>query len=164
MAYFQYFPQITYDVRGDKKTIRSEIITNVLVRVRKKIKVLNTAFFEQVFLNDGDRPDTIAHQFYDDSQLHWIVLYANYMSNPYYDWPMSYFDLQKFVDKKYPNNSNGIHHYEDEEGWVVDSDVAGSVPITNFVYEEKINDENRSINVIKPEFIPRIIQELKDLI
>ena len=48
------------------------------------------------FIQDGDRADTLAHQIYGDSTLHWIIMYANYMTNPYYDWPLAYYDLRKF--------------------------------------------------------------------
>jgi len=162
MAYFEYFPTIAYDVRGDKNNRRVQGITNILVRIRKKMNVINSAFFEQYFINDGDRADTIAHQIYGDSTLHWVVLYANYMTNPYYDWPLPYFDLQKFVAKKYAD-INGVHHYEDTDGYEVDSDVAGATAITNFVYEETLNDLKRTINVIRPEYIKQVIKEFKKL-
>ena len=164
MAYFDYFPTIGYDVRGEKNNSRVQAITNVLVRIRKKLNVVNSAFFEQYFISDGDRADTIAHELYDDSTLHWVVLYANYMTNPYYDWPMPYFDLQKFVAKKYPDNINGIHHYEDADGYEVDSDASGATAVTNFVYEETMNDSKRSINIIRGEYIPQILQEFKTFI
>jgi hypothetical protein len=164
MAYFEYFPTIGYDVRGEKNNSRVQAITNVLVRIRKKLNVVNSAFFEQYFISDGDRADTIAHELYDDSTLHWVVLYANYMTNPYYDWPMPYFDLQKFVAKKYPDNINGIHHYEDADGYEVDSDASGATAVTNFLYEETKNDEKRTINIIRGEYLPQILEEFKTFI
>jgi hypothetical protein len=162
MAYFEYFPTIAYDVRGDKNNKRVQAITNVLVRVRKKMDVINSAFFEQYFINDGDRADILAHQFYGDSTLHWVIMYANYMTNPYYDWPLPYFDLQKFVAKKY-TNINGVHHYEDVDGYEVDSDAVGATAVTNFVYEETLNDEKRTINVIRGEYVKQVINEFKKL-
>jgi len=162
MAYFSYFPTIGYDVRGEKNNIRVQNITNVLIRIRKKMNVINSAFFEQYFISDGDRADTLAHQIYGDSTLHWVVLYANYMTNPYYDWPLPYFDLQKFVAKKYAD-INGVHHYEDTDGYEVDSDVAGATAVTNFVYEETKNDEKRTINIIRPEYIQQVLKEFKKL-
>ena len=164
MAYFEYFPTIAYDVRGEKNNKRVQGITNVLVRIRKKMNVINSAFFEQYFINDGDRADTLAHQFYGDSTLHWVIMYANYMTNPYYDWPLPYFDLQKFVAKKYPDNINGIHHYEDADGYEVDSDASGATAVTNFVYEEILNDGKRPINIIRVEYISQILQEFKTFI
>ena len=164
MAYFDYFPTIGYDVRGEKNNSRTQAITNVLVRIRKKINVINASLFEQYFINDGDRADILAHQFYGDSTLHWVIMYANYMTNPYYDWPLPYFDLQKFVAKKYPDNINGIHHYEDADGYEVDSDASGATAVTNFVYEETLNDSKRSINIIRGEYLPQVLQEFKTLI
>ena len=163
MAYFEYFPTIGYDVRGEKNNRRVQAITNVLVRIRKKLNVVNSAFFEQYFINDGDRADTMAHQFYDDSTLHWVIMYANYMTNPYYDWPLPYFDLQKFVAKKYAD-INGVHHYEDEDGFTVDSTVAGAKAITNFVHEETMNDQKRTINIIRAEYLPQVLEEFKTFI
>jgi hypothetical protein len=164
MAYFEYFPTIAYDVRGEKNNKRVQGITNVLVRIRKKMNVINSAFFEQYFINDGDRADILAHQFYGDSTLHWVIMYANYMTNPYYDWPLPYFDLQKFVAKKYPDNINGIHHYEDADNYEVDSTASGATAVTNFVYEETLNDSKRSINIIRGEYLPQVLEEFKTLI
>ena len=162
MAYFEYFPTIGYDVRGEKNNTRVQGITNVLVRIRKKLNVINSALFEQHFISDGDRPDILAHQFYGDSTLHWVILYANYMTNPYYDWPLPYFDLQKFVAKKY-DDINGVHHYEDSDKYVVDSTASGATAVTNFVYEETLNDAKRPINIIKSEYITQILKEFKKL-
>lgn len=163
MAYFKYFPTTDYDVRGEKNTTRLQEITNILVRIRKKLNVVNSAFFEQYFISDGDRADTIAHQVYGDSTLHWVVMYANYMTNPYYDWPLTYFDLQKFVAKKY-TDINGVHHYEDADGYEVDSTASGATAITNFVYEETLNDQKRTINIIRPEYLTQVINEFKTFI
>ena len=97
------------------------------------------------------------------------------MTNPYYDWPLTYYDLRKYITKKY-SNVNDIHHYEDEDGNIVDSvnqtganpelqsAVAGAKPITNFTYEELLNDEKRTINIIRSEYIPQILKEFKQSI
>jgi hypothetical protein len=172
MSYFTYFPTTVYDVRGDKNKIRIDRITNVLVRARKKLEITNAGLFEKYFIVDGDRADTLAYQFYRDSTLHWLIMYANYMTNPYYDWPLAYFDLQKFVAKKY-DNINGIHHYEDSDGNEVQEPgtleapgvtASGGIAITNFVYEERLNDKKRTIDIIRIEYVSQIVKEFKKLI
>ena len=163
MAYFSYFPTIAYDVRGTKNDQNIQLITNILVRIRKKLEIINLAFFEQYFVMDGDTPESIAHQVYGDSTLHWIIMYGNYMTNPYYDWPLGYRDLQKFVTKKYAD-INGVHHYEDADKYEVDSTASGATAITNFVYEETLNDAKRQINIIKPEYTQQIVTEFKKII
>ena len=173
MAYFKYFNEIGYDLSREDEDLRIRSITNVLNRTRKKLEITNAAIFEQYFINDGDRADTLAYQFYDDSTLHWIIMYANYMTNPYYDWPLTYFDLQKYIAKKY-DNINGIHHYEDSDGNVVDAPNTIISPsgrtsgpadaITNFVYEERLNDEKRVIDIIRVEYVEQIVNEFKELL
>ena len=175
MAYFNYFPTTVYDVRGDKNNVRIDRVTNVLVRARKKLEITNAAFFEQYFIRDSDRADTLAYQYYGDSTLHWLIMYANYMTNPYYDWPLTYFDLQRYVAKKY-DNINGIHHYEDSDGNEVQEPgtpidvgvppvLAGNATaVTNFIYEERLNDNKRTIDIIRVEYISQIVQEFKKLI
>ena len=162
MAYFKYFPVITYDVRGKKNQFQIDVITNILVRVRKKLDLTNLAFFDEYFLQDGDTPESLAHQVYNDSQLHWIILYTNYMTNPYYDWPLTYFDLQKFVNKKY-SNINATHHYEDADKYEVDSTAPLALAVTNFKHEETVNDAKRMIRVIQPRYIDLVVDEFKRL-
>ena len=165
MAYFKYFPVIEYDVRGTKNELSAQVITDILKRVRKKLEIVNHAYFEQYFVQDGDTPESLAHQVYDDSTLHWIILYGNYMTNPYYDWPLTYFDLQKFVNKKYGvANINNTHHYEDADKYEVDSTASGATAITNFVHEETLNDAKRQINIIQPEYTHQIITEFKKIV
>ena len=165
MAYFKYFPIIPYDIRETKNDVNIQFITNILKRVRKKLEIINTAFFEQYFVREGDTPESLAHQVYGDSTLHWIILYGNYMTNPYYDWPLGYRDLQKFINKKYGvDNVNATHHYEDADKYEVDSTASGATAITNFIYEETLNDAKRSINIIKPEYTRQIISELEKIV
>ena len=165
MAYFKYFPTINYDVRGVKNDSNIQHVTDILKRVRKRLDIVNRAYFEQYFVKDGDTPESLSHQVYSDSTLHWIILYGNYMTNPYYDWPLTYIDLKKFVIKKYGEaNINSTHHYEDADGYEVDSTASGATAVTNFVYEETLNDAKRTINVIKSEYTQEIVSEFKKII
>ena len=78
---------------------------------------------------------------------------------------MTNFDLKKFVDKKYGvANINATHHYEDADKYEVDSTASGATAITNFIYEETLNDAKRNIKVIKIEYVAQIIDELQLLI
>ena len=87
------------------------------------------------------------------------------MTNPYYDWPLTYFDLKKFVDKKYGvANINATHHYEDADKYEVDSTASGATAITNFIYEETLNDARRNIKIIRSEYVQQIVSEFKKII
>ena len=78
---------------------------------------------------------------------------------------MDYFDLKKFVIKKYgAANINDINHHEDTDGYWVDSTAPGAAAVTHFVYEEELNDDKRNINIIRPEFAHDIVKELQQLL
>ena len=176
MAYFKYFPTIDYDIRGDTNQVRFDHVTNILARVLVKCHgwadvdgsaheaLVAVCEFEKHIIMDGEKPEILAHKFYGDSELHWVILYANGASflNPYYDWPMTNFDLQKFVDKKY-TNINATHHYEDADGYEVDSTAPNATVITNFKYEEVKNDAKRVIRIIQPRYVDLVVDEFKRL-
>ena len=74
------------------------------------------------------------------------------------------FDLKKFVDKKYgAANINATHHYEDTDGYQVDSTAPTASAITNFKHEETVNDAKRMIRVIQPRYIDLVVDEFKRL-
>jgi len=166
MAYFKYFPKILYDVRGVLNNDQYDLITNILRRVRMRLALIdNTVFFAQHSIVDGESPEQLAYTFYGDSELHWIILYGQQATNPYYDWPLKYYDLAAFVSKKYGSSKvYDTHHHEDADGYVVDSDASGATAITNFIYEERLNDAKRQLSVIRPEYTGMITNELKTLV
>ena len=166
MAYFAYFPKIYYDVRGVKNNVNVDVITNILERVRLKLNFIQKqAFFAQHFIIDFETPEFLAYKYYGDTELHWIILYSQQATNPYYDWPLTYFDLQKFVNKKYgAANINAIHHYEDADGYEVDSTASGATSVTNFIHEETLNDAKRNLTVIRPEYVGNVVNEFKKLL
>ena len=166
MAYFRYFNKINYDVRGVKNNVNIDVITNILERVRLKLNFIQSqAFFAQHHIIDGETPEFLAYKYYGNTELHWIILYSQQATNPYYDWPLTYFDLQKFVNKKYGvANINAIHHYEDADGYEVDSTAAGATSVTNFIYEETLNDAKRNLTVIRSEYVSNVVNEFKKLL
>ena len=166
MAYFKYFNKINYDVRGVKNNVNIDVITNILERVRLKLNFIqNQAFFAQHHIIDGETPEFLAYKYYGDTELHWIILYSQQATNPYYDWPLTYFDLKKFVNKKYGvANINAIHHYEDADGYEVDSTASGATSVTNFIHEETLNDAKRNLTVIRSEYVSNVVNEFKKLL
>ena len=176
MAYFKYFPKIGYDIRGVENQRQYDRVTNILARVLVKSHgwadiegsitepLAGASYFLKHTIIDGERPDILAHQFYGDSELHWLFFFTNGVKllNPYYDWPLTQYDLKKFVDKKYAN-INAIHHYIDADSYEVDSDAAGATSVTNWIYEETRNDVKRPIRVLQSSMAGMVIDEFKRL-
>ena len=177
MAYFRYYPKIAYDIRGIENDKRHDFVTNILARVLVKCHgwkdvdgssheaLVAACEFEKHIIVDGEKPEILAHQFYGDSELHWIILYANGASllNPYYDWPMTDYDLQKFIAKKYGIYGNVTHHWEDSDGYEVDEDAPIATAVTNAKYEEAVNDAKRVIRIIQPRYVDLVVDEFKRL-
>ena len=123
---FRPYPTISYRVPGTKKNILATDITRrfSVANFIRNAKVT----FDEYTVQDGERPDTIAHGYYDDSTLDWLVLLTNEIQDPYYEWPLSYEQLQTMVLQKYRGRgTNGsdtatfsyvyqtVHHYE----WII---------------------------------------------
>ena len=98
--------------------------------------------------------------------MHWLICYTNGINilHPLYDWPMTQYDLKKFTEKKYGSaNINAIHHYEDANGYQVDSTAAGATSVTNWIYEETLNDSERTISIMQKQYIGQVVDEFKRL-
>jgi len=123
---FRPYPTISYRVPGTKKNILATDITRrfSVANFIRNAKVT----FDEYTVQEGERPDMIAHGYYDDSTLDWLVLLTNEIQDPYYEWPLSYEQLQTMVLQKYRGRgTNGsdtatlsyvyqtVHHYE----WIV---------------------------------------------
>ena len=107
--YFKEFPTIPYDSEGNGKF---KDVKNLLRRVgvRAKIKT-NTSLYDTYDVKNGESPESIAHKLYGDSELHWVILLLNNVTDRFHDWPMSEAQFIQFVNDKY-DNVDAIHHYE----------------------------------------------------
>ena len=102
MGYFNKFPNLYYDVKGNKNY---QVAVDILRRVRINSKAVEGSLYGEYTLKDTDRPDTIAHKLYGDSELHWVILLFNEIHNPYYEWPMPYHEFMRYCENKYPGNA-----------------------------------------------------------
>ena len=156
--FFNLFPKMTFNDMSLVDITRHIVFQDIV----KKYAV----FFEKITIQDGQKPEDIAYDYYQDAGYHWIVLLANDMINPYYDWPLISNNLSKLVNDKY-EDPNGVHHYETNRlsplpiGTIVDESYSSGErdAITNFEYEDRLNESKRSIILVKKDFLPRILDE-----
>ena len=153
----------------------------------------NLSFFTKYEIKGNDRPDNVAAEVYGDSTLDWVILIANNIINIQSEWPMSQTDFDAYLLEKYGNYDtlyNGVHHYETEElkndqgviivaaGLQVESDYSVSyyevltdtlvtrsptITITNYEYEEKIENDKRNIFTLKPRYLNVVIDDMEDM-
>ena len=150
-------------------------------------------FFTKYQVRGDDRPDNVAFEIYKDSTLDWLVLTANNIVNIQDEWPIPNSVFDELMTERYGSYENligGIHHYETIEvkdardvvivkaGLQVEStysvtffdELAGdmrtitpTIPITNYQYEQKINEAKRNIYLLKPKYLQVVRDDLEDL-
>ena len=163
MSFFSKFPKIPYDIKGDKN---EKLVSDILRRVKMRTKLSDVAnLFDTYDVKEGETPEILADILYGDAELHWVILYAHQATNPYYDWPLTYHDLKKFVVKKYGvGNEYEPNHYEDSDGYWVDPIGDDFSTVSHFAHEEAVNDTKRQLMVVRPEHVQDIVAELKNLL
>ena len=70
---------------------------------------------------------------------------------------------KSFIISSVRNFSDAPHHYEDSEGNKT-TISNGNTPVSNFDYEQKFNDDKRSIKYIQSKYVPQLIREFKSFI
>lgn len=153
----------------------------------------NLAFFTKYQIVGDDRPDNIALEVYDDSSLDWLVMVCNNIINIQTEWPMTQQAFDDYVLDKYGSYDalNNIHHYETIElknsqgvvmvpaGLQVQSNYTISfydyfankqvdsgnitVPVTNYEYEEKLENNKRNIFLLKPRYLNVVLDDMDDI-
>ena len=224
--YFQRFPKTFYSL-DDLQSV--QVITSIFLRLLLSDEIKNNfSAYDEYDVRDGETPEMLADVFYDNPELHWVILHTNDILDPRFDWPLSTVNLKSYVENKYAN-INGVHHYEDGSGNQVNANVYlmssseftnfsnGSVivngtntgnavivnkisssnvlvtvsdggfisgdniklasnlsinanitstttvygtAVTNYNYEDDLNESKRRIKIIKPQFVDAIIKEL----
>lgn len=111
MQYFTTLPKI---VKTDSFG-QSLLMTNLMARSSVIPSLLNNAaLFYQYDIQDGDTPESVAYKYYGESYRYWIVLFANQILDPQWNWPMNNLVFASYLNDKYPsiNVYSTIHHYE----------------------------------------------------
>ena len=109
MQYFDTLPKIIHTNDNGISTI----MTNLMARVSIVPEVLkNPMVYYKYDVQEGDTPEIVAHKYYDDPYRYWIVLFANKMLDPQWDWPLSSLQFNEYVNEKYGNTLTDLHHYE----------------------------------------------------
>lgn len=204
-SYFSKLPNFEYVNRlPDAKISDYSLVKNLFKRGKIRNDILdNVSFFDKYKIIGNERPDNIAYKLYGDSNLDWIILLSNNITNIQTEWPLSQENFDSFLKQKYGvglsseeeiyyNIYSGVHHYETIEiknsqgitiipaGLEVPFNYAlGStyydegtqsleiisnavVPITNYEYEDKIENEKRNIFVLKPLYVNIIVDDLEN--
>ena len=151
-----------------------------------------TAVFTKYKIKGDDRPDNVAQELYGDPNLDWVILASNNILNVYDEWPMTQVNFENYLLDKYGTYAdiNAIRYYETTEvknkagavitpaGLQVDSDFSVTyydaveegyntkypvTSVTNYDYEQKLQDDKRNIFTLKPRYLNVVKDDLKEM-
>ena len=111
MQYFNTLPKL---IKTDNSG-NAILLTNILARASVMSSFLdNPAVYYTYDIQDGDTPEIIAHKYYGDVYRYWIVLFANQIIDPQWQWPMFGKLFEEYLQNKYPNidTYNTIQEYQ----------------------------------------------------
>ena len=177
MYFDKNFPTIPYDSVG-QGTFKD--VKNLLRRVALKTKVkTNSLLYDTYDVKEGETPESVAFNLYDDAELHWVIMLVNDITDRYHQWPMRYSQFLQYVNDKY-DDVNAVHHYEIAQTsgatttkievysnsalFSGDTDFYGTATaVTNLEYEESLQDQRRKIKLLDPQYLPQFISEFESL-
>ena len=192
--YFSKVPNVEYVSRLPDAKISDYItVKNLFKRGKLREDIFqDLAVFTKYQIKGDDRPDNVASDFYNDSNLDWLVLICNNIINVPTEWPLLQRDFDRYLLDKYGSyeNINATHHYETikisnnsgvtivPEGLQVESNYSvtyfdfnlgqevtksnTAVPITNYDYELKKEDAKRNIFLLKPTYLNIVKDDIDD--
>ncbi len=153
----------------------------------------NLQFFTKYKIVGNERPDNVAYKLYGDETLDWVVLLSNNILNVQTEWPLSQQGFDNFLLEKYGSYDQiyAVHHYETNEikntngiliipaGLQVPSNFTTTYydsilgrqvtqrnftrAITNFEYEQKLQDDKRNIFILKPTYLNVVFNDMEEI-
>ena len=168
--YFENFPLTIYDSVGNGNF---KLVTNLLKRVavRSKVKT-NTALYDTYDVKEGENPEIIAHKLYGDPELHWVILLVNDITDRYEQWPKTTNQFLAHINNKY-SNVDATHHYEISQSsgdttikidvGTNNTDYPSATAITNYEYEEELENKKRKIRLLDSIYIEDFVAEFEKL-
>lgn len=151
------------------------------------------SFFTKYKIVGDDRPDNVAFDVYGDETLDWLVLLCNNILNIQTEWPLPQQSFENFLMNKYGSQEGllRIHHYETirvtnsfgvtivPEGIQVPSNYTVeyydsgleqyvnrsniTTAITNYDYENKLEDDKRNIFILKSTYLNVVLNDMNDI-
>ena len=102
MSYFELFPALYYSLDDNTS---GQMVQDIFRRVVLSDEIKNNSvLYETYLIQDGDTPEILAEKLYNDASLGWVILITNEILDPRFQWPMTWYQLEKHTDRKYPSN------------------------------------------------------------
>lgn len=183
--FFKQHPHLGYDIGllRDGETGR-ENVQNILARykLREALRLRVPLFYEHR-VREGMSASVIAHKYFGDESLDWIIYVVNDIVDPAFGWPLDYEDFNAFIKKKYGSVETALatlHHYEYIQGehnvladgtivlaryLEVDEDTYNALApnrrrqIDAYMYEDEENIKRRKIRIPHRDYVSQFLSE-----
>ena len=150
----------------------------------------NLTHFTKYQIIGDERPDEVSNKLYKTPDYDWIILLSNNIINVEHEWPLTQSSFENYLLSKYENVNNiyNVHHHEtteirDSGGSIIipsglevpqnysvtffDSNLGEEViatnftkEITNYDYEENIQDQKRNIFCLKDIYLGLVLDDM----
>lgn len=144
-AFFNYFPSLLYS---------NTAATNIIAKVRFDESVAkNLAVFYPYTVVEGERPDQIAQNYYDDASYDWVIYLSNNIVDPYHEWHLPQDILTQHLIQKYGSIANSQAqiayyrvNYEVDDSVISTAAYEALSPIQKQYWDPILGFGNRVIN------------------
>ena len=167
-------------------------VKNLFKRAKLRTDVdQSVTAFDYYLIQDNERPDIIAERIYDSPELDWVILVTNNITSIRNQWPLGNNELYNYCLEKYGSDENimATHHFEtketkDQYGRVIlegklivdqnftftytkDDNTSETInpaqSVSNYTYEQRLNEDKRKIRVLKPNLLPAFITDFRNI-
>lgn len=98
MLYFDTLPKVITLDNNNNPTVA----TNLLARASILQNLINNpALFYKYDIQDGDTPEIVASKYYGNPYRYWLIMFANQLIDPQWQWPLSSQQFEAYITKKY---------------------------------------------------------------
>ncbi len=194
MTYFREVSELLYQSQlPERNSINDYVRVKNLFR-RAKIRddfFKNITVFTKYQIIGDERPEQVAEKIYGSPEYDWVVLISNNIINVRTEWPMSDYDFDIYLNRKYSEEElYDVHHYEtvtyyDNKGKLIipsgkEVDLNFSITffdegsnqsktispiksITNYDYETKLNNDKRNIYLLRARYLQTAIDDMRTI-
>ena len=104
MGYFKELPNVAVSSRLIEKRSSQEYV--IAKNIFRRIKILNSisdniSLYNKYQIYEGERPDTVAKELYENSELDYVVIISSGITNIRDQWPLSNHFLYEYALEKY---------------------------------------------------------------
>ena len=137
MQYFDSLPKIIKTTNGV-----SVLMTDLMARCSIIPEILkNPLLYYDYDIQDGDTPEIVAYKYYGNSYRYWIVLFANQITDPQWDWPLDSNSFDSFIVNKYQTFDPYSTAYQYEKTITQYDATTQTTTVNNIIIDESTYDD-----------------------